>query len=154
MSTCSKWVVELDWKKRGKQLIPRSKKVIILVPNTKVQSPNLRPTYRVGAVTCKVTYLILGREPQTSLTVKWRIWSDTLGQTSTIAVNHPSWPITLLTYLIQICQNYPWHMHRASQKRTCIWPTSKIRALPKLFSRNWGRIISTKQTCTRSTTLL
>ena len=141
-------------KKKGQATKSRSTEVRRLRPNPKVQILKMRPNSRVSAVTWNFTSLTFGREPQTSLPRQWSIWSGTLRQPTEIYVKQTSWPRHWLPSLNHIFQQASLTRVSRVQKRTWIWSNSKRRVLTRLSIRNWGRRISTKHTCTISTTLL
>ena len=141
-------------KTRGKHPSPISTKVRRLKPNTKIHSPKMRPTSSASAVTCEVKYLTFYWEPRTISPGLWRIWNGTLGQPTAIDANHPSWTRHRLPSPTQRYQKSSLTRPPNDPNRTWIWTNIKRRLLTRPSIRKWGRRMSMKKKCTRSTTVL
>ena len=149
-------MIQITWlkKTRGKYPSPIITEVRILDTNPKFQIPNPIPTSRVGAVTWKITSSDLVWEPWASFPGRWRSRIITLGQPTEIAVNQPSWLIHWVPSLTHRFQQSSLTRAPSVPKRTWGWTISKGRLFTGISVRNWGIRVSTKQTCTRYTTLL
>ena len=134
---------------RGKPPRPRSTEVRNLKIN---QASILKPRliYMASALTWKAKILTLGREHLTNFPKQLSNWSDTLEQHTVTYAIHTSWLKPQPYYSTQLCLPSliwvpcaPKHMQR--------WLNSRKRTLMKTPTKIWGRMMSTNQTCTRST---